>query len=67
MSEEVENTEETSAETTEVQSDGSSKKKKVNQLTADELKKKIADMQEKKQTESRYFKHLSERLKEMEK
>ncbi len=51
---------------TEVQSDGSTKKKKINKLSADELKKKIKEMEEKNLTGSKYFKHLTERLKEVE-
>ncbi len=69
MSEEAVNEEavsEETAETAEVQSDGSTKKKKINKLSADELKKKIQEMEEKNLSGSKYFKHLNERLKEVE-
>ncbi len=65
MSEEVQNIkpEETSAQET-VSAD--TKKKKINKLSLDAVNKKIADMEEKKLHQSRYYIHLQERKRELE-
>ncbi len=45
----------------------SQKTKKINRMTADEIKKKIGDLESANQTKSVYFKHLLQRKNEMEK
>ncbi len=68
MSEEIKETQEEkpATEETAAEATSGSKKNKINRLTEDELKNKIAEMEKNSVTHSKYYKHLIERKNELD-